>query len=88
MQQFLLLKRRKIMAGVSKSSGPNNPAAPPDPNNPKADPATDPNLAQYDLDHDGKIDYDEWMAMPDTIKDQYEQDMAYKDQGFYKKKAG
>jgi hypothetical protein len=97
MQQFLLLKRRKIMAGVSKSSGPNPPTNPNDPNNPnnpnnpKNAVAYDPNdplLASYDLDGDGKIDYDEWMQMKDTDKALYELDMNYKEgkEGFYKRK--
>jgi hypothetical protein len=70
--------------GVSKSSGTTPPT---DPNNPNANPATDPNLAEYDTDGDGKIDYDEYMAMPGTIQDQYEQDLKYPDKGYYKKKS-
>jgi hypothetical protein len=89
MQQFLLFKRRKIMGGgVSKSSGPTGgPNDPNNPNNPNANPAKDPNLAEYDTNGDGKIDYNEWMAMPPTIQDQYEQDMKYPDKGYYKKKS-
>jgi hypothetical protein len=79
---------------VSKSKGPNstNPNDPNNPNNPDKtamayDPK-DPNLAAYDVDKDGKIDYDEWSAMPEEMKNQYELDMNYKkgEYGFYKKK--